>query len=241
MKGLQSEEENKQLGINVLAHDIKNIFNNISSSIELCKIFLSDSVIIDKVSEQFYIVNGQIARGLKLMSNVRKLSENNQQTIPKIRTDVLVKLNEAITLVKKSFQDRTLDIKINSFNKTIFVDADEEISDVFENLLFNAVLHNMNIDVDIHTKLTKIKKDDKTFLKIEFIDNGIGINNDRKEWIFKENFEKGKSGKGMGFGLTLVKKIVESYGGSIWVEDRIKGDYSQGSNFVILIPIGVEK
>lgn len=238
---MKSEEKNTQLGIDVLVHDIKNVFNNISSSIELCKIFLSDSANTDKVSEQFYIVNGQIARGLKLMSNVRKLYKNDQQSIPKIRTDVLVKLNESITLAKKSFQDKTLNIKINSFNKTIFIDADEEISDVFENLLFNAVLHNMNIDVDIDIKLTKIQKDDKTFLKIEFIDNGIGINDDRKEWIFKENVKKGKSGKGMGFGLTLVKKIIESYEGSIGVEDRIKGDYSQGSNFVILIPIGVEK
>jgi len=235
---LQSEEK---LGIDVLAHDIKNVFNNISSSIELCKIFLSDTTNTDKVSEQFYIVNGQIARGLKLMSNVRKLYKNDQQSIPKVRTDVLAKLNEAITLVKKSFQDKTLNIKINSFNKTIFIDADEEISDIFENLLFNAVLHNMNITVDIHIQLTKIQKDNKTFLKIEFIDNGIGVNDERKKWIFKEKDKKGKPGKGMGFGLTLVKKILENYGGFICVEDRIKGDYSQGSNFVILIPVGVEK
>jgi len=234
---LRSEGKPPQLGIDVLVHDIKNVFNNISSSIELCKIFLSDSKNTDNVSEQFYIVNGQIARGLKLMSNVRKLYKNDQQSTPKIRTDILAKLNEAITLVKKSFQDKTLNIKINSFNKTIFVDADEEISDVFENLLFNAVLHNMNIKVDIHLHLTKIQKGDKTFLKIEFIDNGIGVNDKRKEWMFKENDKKSKSGKGMGFGLTLVKKIVESYGGSICVEDRIKGDYSQGSNFVILIPV----
>ena len=35
--------------------------------------------------------------------------------------------------------------------------------------------------------------------------------------------------------LSLVKKIVDSYKGKIWVEDRIKGDYSKGSSFVILI------
>jgi signal transduction histidine kinase len=41
--------------------------------------------------------------------------------------------------------------------------------------------------------------------------------------------------KGMGFGLSLIKKIIDSYYGEIWVEDRIKGDYTQGSNFVFLI------
>ena len=40
----------------------------------------------------------------------------------------------------------------------------------------------------------------------------------------------------MGFGLTLVKKLIKSYNGKIWVEDNVKGDYTQGSNFVLLIP-----
>jgi signal transduction histidine kinase len=40
----------------------------------------------------------------------------------------------------------------------------------------------------------------------------------------------------LGIGLTLVKKIIGSYGGEIWIEDRIKGDYTQGSNFIVLIP-----
>ena len=37
-------------------------------------------------------------------------------------------------------------------------------------------------------------------------------------------------------GPTLVKKIVESYNGEIWVEDKIKGDFTKGSNFVLMIP-----
>ena len=44
----------------------------------------------------------------------------------------------------------------------------------------------------------------------------------------------------MGFGLTLVKKIIESYKGEIWIEDRVKGDYSHGSNFIFLIPEAIE-
>ena len=41
----------------------------------------------------------------------------------------------------------------------------------------------------------------------------------------------------MGLGLSLVKKIIDLYHGDIWVEDRVKGDYKQGSKFVVLIPI----
>lgn len=42
--------------------------------------------------------------------------------------------------------------------------------------------------------------------------------------------------KGMGFGLSIVKKILKSYNGKIWVENKVEGDYAQGSNFVLLIP-----
>ena len=40
----------------------------------------------------------------------------------------------------------------------------------------------------------------------------------------------------MGLGLSLVKKIIDSYSGKICVKDRIKGDYTKGSNFIVLIP-----
>ena len=40
----------------------------------------------------------------------------------------------------------------------------------------------------------------------------------------------------MGIGLSLVKKIIESYHGKIWVENHIENDYTQGSNFIVEIP-----
>ena len=40
----------------------------------------------------------------------------------------------------------------------------------------------------------------------------------------------------MGIGLSLVKKIVEIFNGMIWVEDKVKGDYSRGSKFILLLP-----
>ena len=44
--------------------------------------------------------------------------------------------------------------------------------------------------------------------------------------------------QGSGLGLTLVKYIINSIDGSVWVEDRVEGDRAQGSNFVLLIPKG---
>jgi len=40
----------------------------------------------------------------------------------------------------------------------------------------------------------------------------------------------------MGIGLSLVSKIIQIFNDKIWVEDRIKGDYTKGSNFITLLP-----
>ena len=40
----------------------------------------------------------------------------------------------------------------------------------------------------------------------------------------------------MGIGLSLVKKIMKGFNRKIWVEDKVKGDFSKGSNFILLIP-----
>jgi signal transduction histidine kinase len=76
----------------------------------------------------------------------------------------------------------------------------------------------------------------KKYNKIEFSDNGIGVPDDRKKIIFMRGNRELKGAKGMGLGLSLVKKIINVFNSKIWVEDKVKGDYSKGSKFVILLP-----
>ena len=127
-------------------------------------------------------------------------------------------------------------IKIELTEKKLFTIANDFLIDIFENILLNAVNYNENPKKEILIKISKKSSNSEKCIKFEFIDNGIGISNKRKEIIFKEGFNQEKGSKGMGFGLTLVKKIIESYKGKIWVEDRVEGDYAQGSNFIFLIP-----
>jgi len=85
-------------------------------------------------------------------------------------------------------------------------------------------------------KISKHQENAKNYVKIEFIDNGIGITDEQKALIFQGGFVKKKRARGMGFGLSVVKKIIEHYNGKIWVVNKVKGDFTQGSNFILLIP-----
>ncbi len=105
---------------------------------------------------------------------------------------------------------------------------------VFSNLLTNAVKFDQHeivkIDVDIGPS------DDNKCWKLEFKDRGRGIGDPYKKIIFDRLERAGESAQGTGLGLTIVKYIVESYGGSVWVEDRVSGDRARGSNFIMLLP-----
>ncbi|MFX0007908.1 MAG: ATP-binding protein, partial [Candidatus Hermodarchaeota archaeon] len=54
--------------------------------------------------------------------------------------------------------------------------------------------------------------------------------------IFQRTENMDKQITGLGLGLSLAKKIIEYFDGIIWVEDRVKNNYKEGSNFIILIP-----
>jgi PAS domain S-box-containing protein len=65
-------------------------------------------------------------------------------------------------------------------------------------------------------------------------DNGMGIPEDQLKNIFKP-FKKlyGKNEyRGTGIGLAICKKIIETYGGEIWVESSI----DSGSTFIFTLP-----
>ncbi|MFW9941584.1 MAG: PAS domain S-box protein [Candidatus Thorarchaeota archaeon] len=221
---------------NLFYHDINNILSNIKLSIDLSERYLNEHGKEKEIKDLYEIIKNQFERGTKLISNVRKLSnlENVERSFKSVK--VIKTLEEVIEYVQKSTTAMDINIKIDPSEKKINVRANEFLIEVFDNLLFNAINYNENSRKEILIKISRESKDNMKFIKFEFIDNGIGISDIRKKLIFQERLNIETDSKGMGFGLTLVKKIIESYKGDIWIEDRVKGDYSQGSNFIFLIP-----
>ena len=44
---------------------------------------------------------------------------------------------------------------------------------------------------------------------------------------------KKTSNIGMGIGFSLIKKIIYTYKGNLYIEDNMKGDHTKGSNFIV--------
>ncbi|MFX0080435.1 MAG: ATP-binding protein [Candidatus Hodarchaeota archaeon] len=220
----------------IFTHDMNNIFHNIQSSAELISILRENSENLDKLDEIFQIIDNQINRGVKLIDNVRKLSKLQETEFVLKEVNLYKSLDEAMAFAEKSSRGKKIDIKLNKTGEEITVMANEFLLDVFENILHNAIKYNRKEPVEIQINISTEEIDSIEFIKLEFMDNGIGIFDENKVLIFQRGYKKDKKVRGMGIGLSLVKKIIESYNGKIWVENRIKNDYEQGSNFIILIP-----
>jgi signal transduction histidine kinase len=110
----------------------------------------------------------------------------------------------------------------------VTVDA-ERMSRVFENLLTNAAqalpknLATPRIIVRAQAQAEQVR--------LEIIDNGIGIPLEVRDRIFEPFVSYGKLG-GTGLGLAIAKSIVEAHGGSIGFETKAE----TGTDFYIILP-----
>jgi K+-sensing histidine kinase KdpD len=47
---------------------------------------------------------------------------------------------------------------------------------------------------------------------------------------------KREGSPGMGMGLTLIQTLLKAFNASLSIEDKIKGNPSKGTNFIIVFP-----
>ncbi|MBY8988884.1 MAG: PAS domain-containing sensor histidine kinase, partial [Candidatus Lokiarchaeota archaeon] len=219
----------------LLAHDVSNILNNINASIQLIELWKVNSEITNNTEEMIEIIKQQLERGASLVSNVRKLSEIEEGNRLIKSIDAIEVIQDSIEDILSRFQDRAIEIKVEKTKEISYVKGGDLLIDAFENILINAALHNESDMIRIWVKVSEVFKDDEKFIKIEFKDNGLGINDTRKKAIFERNYKNDRSTGGMGIGLSLVKKIINSYDGQVSVDNRLMEDHTKGSNFIILL------
>ncbi|MEE9377156.1 MAG: ATP-binding protein, partial [Candidatus Lokiarchaeia archaeon] len=155
-----------------------------------------------------------------------KIQYNN---LSNLIIDSLEQMEGLIDLRKHSVFINIEDDIITKFDK-------KKISNVFLNLLINAINYTpIEGEISIHSEITK----DVIIISVQ--DDGIGLNEDEKNQLFKpfgkiERYGEGWEiiTEGIGMGLFIAKEIIELHGGKIWVESEGRG---KGSVFSFSLPI----
>lgn len=218
----------------IFAHDMNNVLQNILSSIEIlkndCEMTETRNTIVD-------LVIRQINRGAGLGFNVRTLSDLVDTKFQQTKIDICLPITKAVKKIKQDFNNFNVFIDFNYPEDKYYVIADEFLITAVVNILRNSITHNKNSKRDIKIAISQEENVDNSdeFVKIEFSDNGIGIPDEIKNELIQKPTDLFQYSR-RGLGLPLILEIISRYNGMVRIEDRVKNDYSQGTNFLILLP-----
>jgi PAS domain S-box-containing protein len=228
---LMESKAQADLYVDLMGHDINNLNQIALGYLELA----TDMLALDESTREFIVKPMEaLEKSSQLIEKVKKLQLMRSGHLESKTVDV-GNIIEDVVKTYSAVPGR--DVTINYSRSNGLVSADELLTDVFSNLVVNAIKHSpcdKHLVIDIGT--SEVHEGRKEFYRITVDDNGPGIPDERKEAVFGR-FSKGPNRvKGSGLGLYLVKSLVESYGGSVWVENRIAKNYKKGSRFVVMLP-----
>jgi signal transduction histidine kinase len=105
---------------------------------------------------------------------------------------------------------------------------------VFQNLLSNSLKFSGGKPPRIVIAVTR----DEAFWRFSFADNGIGIEPEYAERIFAifQRLHERSAYSGTGIGLAMTRKIIEYFGGKIWLDTS----YADGARFLFTMPMPPE-
>jgi light-regulated signal transduction histidine kinase (bacteriophytochrome) len=226
MEDLRRSNEDLQQFAYVASHDLQEPLRAIVSFSQLLEDKYRDK--IDKDGKEFihFITNGAKKMNIlikDLLTYSRITTHANPSKIvnlEKVLKDALYNLQEAI---KESGVLITYDkMPILNVDKTQFIQ-------LFQNLISNAIKFRREEPPRIYIGVNKIN--DEWLFSVK--DNGIGIESKYFDKLFNifYRLHTKEEYPGTGIGLPICKKIVQRYGGKIWVES----EFGKGSTFYFTI------
>lgn len=234
-KALEQALANTTFLRDLLLHDMTNILHSMSLTIDLIK--LEPDIMVEKMQEYNQIIWNQLDRAKMLVKNVRDLVEIDNEGFEIKEMNLMHLVNESIDFIKGTCIQAKIVITVEcELDQPVWVRGNRFLFSAFENILHNAVKHNNNERVMIWIILRESDKNKEQVI-IEFRDNGNGIPDSLKENLFSKKPSLFSKSHGMGIGLSLVKEIISNCGGSIVIDDRVKGDHSQGCCFEVHLPL----
>jgi signal transduction histidine kinase len=146
--------------------------------------------------------------------------------------DIRTMVEQAISAVVATNAGKPSEIQDRIPPGRFLVRGEPNLEEVFRIVINNAVRYSDSPRVSVDLV------DEGDNWHIKFTDNGRGIPDDKKEFLFLrfDRLDKQRKIRGSGLSLALARALVERHGGRIWVENTVPGDYTKGSVFHVVLP-----
>lgn len=227
IKDLDKEKENIKELVTDISHQLKTPL----ASLKLYNSLLLEEDLDEEDRTEFLKTSSMSINKLQSLIeslvNISRL-ETSMISIKKENKNIKSTIIKAIESVKPKAINKCISINLNDFDDKIVPHDSKWTEECIFNILDNAVKYtNLKGKIDIYVQ------DAINFMRIDIKDNGIGIDKNEFNNIFKRFYrsEEVQELEGSGVGLYLSRKILESQGGNIIVSSQ-KGEGSKFSLFL---------
>jgi len=210
----------------VASHDLKAPLRGISTLAEWISVDYADKL-DEKGKKQMELLINRTERMHNLIEGILQYSKVGRLEEELVDVDLKKLVPEIIDMLG---QLENVEIEIENELPTILSEQ-TRITQVFQNLLSNAVKYMDKPNGRVRIGCTR----QDGFWRFSVSDNGPGIEKRNIERIFQifQTLTPRDKYESTGIGLSVVKKIVEAYGGEIWVES----EPGRGSTFFFTLPV----
>ncbi len=211
--------------VTAIAHEIRNPLSAIKMNIQI----LSKNLNLQGFNKRrLEIATDEIKRLDRIVEDVLDFGRPaDMRMVPYSINNVIEK---CIDLLSDRIRERSVRItrRMPATVEDIPMDC-EKMEQAVLNLILNSI-DAMASGGILEISTGNVELLDRKMLKMEIKDTGIGISSEHMARIFDPFFTT--KTKGVGLGLSNVKKIIEAHGGMIEVNSRV----NDGTSFTILLP-----
>jgi signal transduction histidine kinase len=208
-----------------IAHEIRNPLSSIKMNIQI----LSKHLKLQGFNKRrLEIAADEIKRLNQIVEDVLDFTKPIQMKKEPYRIEKIIE--KGVQLLSDKMRERNVQIiqKISSPLPKVSLDW-EQMEQAILNILLNAI-EAMPTGGILEIDTGKAEGIGRKMISVEIKDTGIGIASEHLAKIFDPFFTT--KAKGVGLGLSNVKKIVEAHDGIIQIDSRI----NQGTSFKVLLP-----
>lgn len=229
---LKEANSNKELFLATLAHELRNPLAPVRGGLEIIRRSLDDRATVERMLAIIERQTGQLYRLVDDLLDISRITLGKIK-LQKSRFALDEAINLAIETSRGFIEKCGCTLSFSPAEETIWLDADlMRISQIVSNLLNNAARYNKPQG---SIRLRTERLDEMAVIKVS--DTGIGIPPAMLSNIFEPynqvNGAAPQSGRGIGIGLSVVKRLVEMHGGKV---TAASGGVGCGSEFVVWLP-----
>jgi len=228
-----------QIYFDFLAHDIANMLSPLG--------IYADQILKDEknlMSEETRAYGAKIStqayRAASFIHNLRMLEA--AQRIPPSEaydTDLRDVLSGIDRAVQDAFPGRRITVTFDiPPTGEILVKDGRILQRVLQGILDNSARYAVSDEVIIEVRVVPFEEGEQSYWQIEIADNGPGISDELKDHLSKPLDPMKRLGTRAASSMLFYSAIVGHFGGRLWIEDRVPGDYTKGAKVIMRLRRG---